>query len=119
MSEEESVEDPLPEGVAADLKSKHGPILAFVVEGFGPFAFHKPTQAVNDRLVNKANGSGSEEKSQAMREFVLSCLCWPVTDAGVPNHNAARALFEASPGIPQELLPEIQELAPSIDIKKL
>lgn len=117
MSEEENVEEsPLPEGVMADLKSKHGPVLAFEVEGFGAFAFHKPSQAVNDRVLNKA--ADSSEKAQAVREFALSCLCWPVTDSGKPDYKAARALFEALPDAPTDLLPELKDLAPKINIKK-
>lgn len=117
MSDNSVEESPLPEGVLEDLKSKHGPILAFEVDGFGVFAFHKPSQATNDRLTNKA--VDSPEKAQAIREFVLSCLCWPIMDSGRPDHKAARALFEAIPDGPSELVGEIKDLSPKINIKKL
>ena len=110
-------ESPLPDGVAEDLHGKHGPVVAFDAGQLGAFAFRGASQAATDRIVNKV--ADSFEKAQALREFVLTCLCYPVDTAGKPDYAAARALFEAAPGLPADLLSEIQDLAPKFDIKKL
>lgn len=116
--EEQSTEEsPLPNGKAEELRENHGPIIAFDAGSLGAFAFCAATQVANDRMVNKV--AGSFEKAQALREFVLSCLVWPLDSNGKPDYAAARALFQASPQLPSDLLEPIQELAPKFELKKL
>ena len=87
-------ESHLPDGVEADLKAKHGPVVVIKVDGLGALAFHRMSQAVNDRLHVAAEDSA--QKMPAVRQAVLSCLCHPVDDKGDPDYNACRALFDAS-----------------------
>ncbi len=119
MSEDnnEAVESPLPEGVAEELRDRHGPIIAFDAGAMGAFAFKGASQAVHERFINKM--TGEEEKAQALREYVASCLCYPVGDDGKPEYKKVHALFQAAPQLPAELLSKIQDLEQKFDIKKL
>ncbi len=119
MSEDtnEAVESPLPEGVAEELRERHGPIIAFDARAMGPFAFKAASQAVHERMVNKM--ANEDEKAQALREYVASCMCYPVGEDGKPEYKKVHALFQAAPQLPTDLLEGIQGLAPKFDIKKL
>lgn len=121
MSEEEELseveESDLPEGVEDDLKSQYGKLVTFNSGALGAFAFRRMPQVVNDRLNNEA--ADSKDKMQAIRTAVLSCLVYPVVEgSGKPDFAAARAVFEAAPDMPVELVSEIKDLAPKFKIKK-
>ncbi len=119
MSEDtnDHVESPLPEGVAEELRDKHGAIIAFDAGAFGMFAFRSASQAIHERMVNKM--ANEDEKAQALREYVAGCLCYPTDPNGKPDYKAFAALCQAAPALPTDLLSEIQGLAPKFDIKKL
>jgi len=107
----------LPAGVEDELREKHGKLITFTADGFGPFAFKRATQATHDKLVNQL--SDSKEKSQAIRTFVLNCMVFPRdTDSGKPTYSTGRALFEAMPAAPSDLAEAIQELPGKLNLKK-
>lgn len=117
MSEENQEVD-LPEDVIADLRSKHGELIAFNVEPFGTFVFHRMSKAANDMMINKL--ADQFEKAQAIQEGVMTCLCYPVLgDGGKPDYKVLRQFFSLNPNASQELLAEIRDLPASLNIKKL
>ncbi len=119
MSDEEQEcveESDLPDGVEDELKTKYGPLITLDAGALGAFAFKRASQAVHEKLVNEL--ADSKEKAQAIRSFALNCLVYPVDANGKPDYSAGRALFEASPGAPSELLEAIQGLAAKLTLKK-
>lgn len=108
----------LPEGVEDDLRTRFGNLLVFEVDHLGVFAFKRATQATNDRLIDKMTDD-KNSKSAAIREFAASSQVWPRNEAtDKPDWAKVTELFAYVPHLPQDLLQEIRDLSPKVDLKK-
>ena len=106
----------LPEGKEEELRNQHGPIAVIRLEGLETYVFHRMSQAVNDQLMEAAEDSS--KRMAAIRQAVLYCQCYPLDAKGEVDFDAARAMFAACPDAPAEIMVQIKDLAPKLDIKK-